>query len=105
MPTGKSLAHAAAAAELPAADPMSWRRDPRSPPLKTPRRDPECGSPFFKITAEQRGAAEIAGQVLSRGPSPLPQRLRPAIAIIVATAEPHQRQHFLTFRRAQPVDC
>src|SRR5215471_21103153 len=105
MPTGKSLAHAAAAAELPAADPMSWRRAPRSPSFKISRREPECGSTFFKIIAEQRRADEIVGQVLVRGLSRLPQRLRPAIGIIVATAEPHQRQHFLTFRRAQPVDC
>src|SRR5712671_4565709 len=81
------------------------RNEAVSPSLKILEREPQGRGSLFEVVAEKRRADKVIGQVLIRGVSRLPQRLGPALGIIVAAAEPHQREHFLALQNTEPVDC
>src|SRR5580700_647378 len=76
-----------------------------SPSLEILEREPQDRGPLFEVVAEKRRADQIIGGIRNRGLDCLSQRLRPAVRIIVAAAEPHQREQFLPLGQAEPIDC
>src|SRR2546423_1593499 len=67
-------------------------------------RQPEGRGPLFEVIAEERRADQIIGDIRNRGFGGLSQRLWPALRVVVAAAEPHQREQFMTLGWAEPVD-
>src|SRR5207237_2279203 len=68
------------------------------------QREPQSRGPLFEVIAEERRADQIIGDIRNRRFGGLSQRLWPALRVVVAAAEPHQREQFMTLGWAAPVD-